>query len=236
MSDQERDRDDVRAFLAAARDRQGASPGRVAAAAAVVSLDELRVRRGGGEEVSVPSFCREQLAGRLIELSGVGAVATLTAAFGLVLEAQEQGEPVAWISLPPSTFYPPDLADSGVDLDALVVVRAPESVAAVRATEQLLRSGAFGLIVIDLGADAEISMAHQGRLATLAQQHDAAVVCITEKATDAASIGSLISLRAEALRQRSDGGFLCTVRAVKDKRRGPGWTHQEVLRAPAGLR
>ena len=235
MSDRE---DDVRAFLASARDRHrlATSPGRAAAAAAVISLDDLRARRGAGEDVAPPSFRRDQLAGRLVELSGVGAVATLTAAVGLVLEAQEQGEPVAWISLPPSTFYPPDLADSGVDLDALVVVRAPESVAAVRAAERLLRSGAFGLIVLDLGVDAEIPMAHQGRLVTLAQQHDAAVVCITEKATDAASIGSLISLRVEALRQRRDDGFVCAVRAVKDKRRGPGWTHLEVLRAPAGLR
>jgi len=235
MSDRERDRDggsDVKAFLASARSGSGA---RAAAAAAVVSLDDLRARRGIGAEAPAPQFCRDQLSGRLVELSAVGAVATLTAAVGLVLDAQEQGDPVAWIALPPSTFYPPDLADSGVDLDALVVVRAPDVVAAVRAAERLLRSGAFGLVVLDLGAG-DVPMAHQGRLVTLAQQHDAAVVCLTEKATDAASLGSLVSLRAEALRQRADGGYACSVRAVKDKRRGPGWTHREVLRAPAGMR
>jgi recombination protein RecA len=101
-----------------------------------------------------------------------------------------------------------------------------------------LRSGAFGLVVIDLGAEptSEVSIAHQGRLVTLAQQHDAAIVFVTEKSAEAASLGSLVSLRGEALRmRRDDGGFTCLVRALKDKRRGPGWTHQEVLRAPAGL-
>jgi recombination protein RecA len=225
---------DLRSFLTAARSGSG---GRAAAAAAVVSLDELRSRRGAiPEDVAPPTLSLAQLTGRLVELSAIGATATLTAAVGLVLEAQVAGEPVAWIGLPPTTFYPPDLADSGVDLDALVVVRAPDAVAAARAGERLLRSGAFGLVILDLGASCDISMAHQGRLVSLAQQHDAAIVCITEKATDAASLGSLVSLRVEALRQRADDGFRCTVRALKDKRRGPGWSLSEVLRGPAGLR
>lgn len=225
---------DLQAFLSTARAGSG---GRAAAAAAVVSLDELRSRRGATpDQVAPPKLSLEQLTGRLVELSAVGAVATLTAAVGLVLEAQTAGEPVAWIGLPPTTFYPPDLADSGVDLDALVVVRAPDPIAAARAAERLLRSGAFGLVVLDLGACGDVSMAHQGRLVSLAQQHDAAVVCITEKAADAASLGSLVSLRVEALRQRDDAGFRCTLRALKDKRRGPGWSLSEVLRGPAGLR
>ena len=55
----------------------------------------------------------DDLAGRLTELSGVGAVASLTAATALVLEAQLRGEPCAWIVLPGSSFFPPDLAASG---------------------------------------------------------------------------------------------------------------------------
>src|SRR5206468_10846817 len=47
-----------------------------------------------------------------------------------------------------------------------------------RAAERLLRSGAFGLVVLDL-AGADLNMAIQGRLVTLAQSHDAAVVCLT---------------------------------------------------------
>ena len=173
--------------------------------------------------------------GRLVELSARGAAGTLTAAIELVAEAQTESEPVAWITLAQSTFYPPDVAASGVDLAALVVIRAPEAVAAARAAERLLRSGAFGLVVLDLG-DRELNMAIQGRLVTLAQTHDAAVVCVTEKPAETPSLGSLVSLRAEALRAREHaGGFRVTVRALKDKRKGPGWTHWVPRAGPSGL-
>src|SRR5512134_1003926 len=135
--------DDVRSFLARAR-------GPIGEAARVSSLDELRLRRGDQIATDAPRLARDQLGGRLVELSAIGAVATLTCAVGLVLEAQQQGEPVAWIAITGTSFYPPDLADSGVDLAALIVVRAPELLAGVRATERLVRSGAFGLAVVDL--------------------------------------------------------------------------------------
>lgn len=220
------------------RAREGAAVGgaRAAAAAAVISMDAMRV--GAEPAVIAPGWSRDQLAGRLVELSGVGATAALSIAIGLVRGAQEQAEPVAWIALPSACFFPPDAADSGIDLDALVVVRVADAAVAARAAERLLRSGAFGLIVIDLGAETNVDVpaAHQGRLVTLAQQHDAAIVFVTEKTAEAASLGSLVSLRGEALRvRRADGGFTCQVRAIKDKRRGPGWAHEEILRAPAGL-
>jgi recombination protein RecA len=221
MSEQLRD------FLANARG--------TAATARVLTLDELRSRSVEATE----RWSLEALRGRLVELSARGASATMTAAIGLVLEAQTAGEPAAWISVlsPHGTFYPPDAADSGIDLAALVVVRAPDVVVAARAAERLLRSGAFGLIVIDLGASVgdELTLAHQGRLVTLAQAHDTAVVCMTAKTEDAASIGSLVSLRAEALRTRTGAGFELTVRALKDKRRGPGWIRKQKVRGPAGL-
>jgi recombination protein RecA len=168
-------------------------------------------------------------------VSAIGAVASLTAAIGLVLEAQGEGDPVGWIGLPGSTFYPPDVVDSGVDLEGLVVVRAPSIAHAGRAADRLLRSGGFGLVILDLGAAAEIPIPLQGRLVGLAQRHDAAIVCLTEKASDAASIGSMVSLRAEAMRAREGSTFAMTVRALKDKQRGPGWRHGEKLRGPSGL-
>jgi recombination protein RecA len=232
---------DLREFLARAREQHGT---------AVLSLDELRAQHGDADPAELWSLAA--LRGRFIELSARGAAATLTAAFGLVLDAQTEGEPVAWIALAKSTFYPPDVADSGVDLSALVVVRAPDAIAAARAAERLLRSGAFGLVILDLdGADVpalaeqlaepvrraqhDLAMSIQGRLVTLAQAHDAAVVCITDKTADTASLGSLVSLRAEALRSRDGEHFGVTVRALKDKRRGPGWMRASKLRGPPGL-
>lgn len=231
---------DLERFLALARGSMGS-----AAAAKVVRVDRLIQTQASA------TWALDSLRGRLVELSARGASATLTAAVELVVEAQTQAEPVAWIAPTAGTFYPPDVADSGVDLAALVVVRVRDAIASARVAERLLRSGAFGLVVMDLcsprsstsPASAELATAIQGRLVTLAQTHDAAIVCITEKPSDSASLGSLVSLRAEAMRLRdreraaSPAGdeVSITVRALKDKRRGPGWAHSVRRRAPSGL-
>jgi recombination protein RecA len=186
---------------------------------------------------SVRPWGLEQVAGRLVEISGVGATAALTVAFGLVLEAQRRGEPVAWIALEERGFYPPDAAEGGVDLGALVVVRVANAKAVGRAADQLVRSGAFGLIVLDLGAGADMPTPLQTRLVGLAQKHQTALLCLTEKGRESQSLGSLVSLRVQAQRERvCDDRFSCGLAVLKDKRRGPTWTHAEVYRGPAGLR
>ncbi len=215
---------DLERFLANARGSAASAHGR----AKVVRLDELH------ESAPSQAWGLAAIRGRLVELSARGATATLTAAIELVVEAQTQGEPVAWLASWSSTFYPPDVAASGVDLSALVVVRVADDrsapTTAARSAERLLRSGAFGLIVLDLGVG-ELAMPTQGRLVTLAQTHDAAIVCLTEKSADTASLGSLISLRAEATRLRDE----ITLRVLKDKRRGPGAMRSVKCRGPAGL-
>ena len=176
------------------------------------------------------------LQGRLTEISGHRACASLTLVFRLVLEAQQSSEPVVWISRPESTFYPPDVADAGVDLGALPVVWARGTRRAARAADTLVRSGGFGLIVLDVGADDRLPIAFQSRLAGLAKKHGAALLCITEKEPQRPSLGSLVSLRAEAVRTRREGDrFRCEAQVLKDKRRGPGWKHVEVCRGPDGL-
>jgi recombination protein RecA len=188
----------------------------------------------------------DAMRGRLVELSARGATATLTTAAELVLEAQRAEDPVAWVvpwSLDQrtSTFYPPDLMDQGIDLSALVVVRAPSVIASARAVERLLRSGAFGLVVVDLaGVDMEAQRVPDqlfGRWVSLAQAHDTAVVCLTDKTAEASSLGSLVSLRAEAMRLREPPAseFEIRLRALKDKRHGPGWSKRSKARGPAGL-
>ena len=237
--------DDLRKFLANARGS--------AASARVLRLDDLVVRLGQlGPEVDAEAspWGLAAMRGRLVELSARGAAATLTTAAELVLEAQRAAEPVAWVvpwlAASSGTFYPPDVADTGIDLAALVVVRAPSTIAAARAAERLLRSGAFGLVVLDFAAlcsgDLEANRAQRlpdqvlGRLVSLAQSHDAAVICLTEKTSETGSVGSLVSMRAEAMRLRSSsGGFEVTIRALKDKRRGPGWSKRLKVRGPAGM-
>ena len=175
------------------------------------------------------------IAGRFIEISASASAASLTLAFGLVGEAQKQREPVGWVASTGSFFYPPDAAHGGVDLAALVVIRVLHAVSIPVAGEKLLRSGGFGLIVLDLGT-ADVPLPLQSRLTGLAQRHHAALVCLTEKESKTFSLGSLVSLRAHAERQRSsDQRFACRLRVLKDKRHGPTWSHEELCHGPAGL-
>ena len=188
-----------------------------------------------------PAWTLPDLAGRLVELSGNAASASLTAAFGLVLEAQLAGDRAAWITLPGSSFFPPDVADGGVDLAALPVVRVPDARTAGRAADHLARSGGFGLIVLDLAdggrADALIPVPLLTRLLGLARAHAAAVVILTRKSHEAPSLNSLISLRVDTTRSTSaPGRYQVRIRALKDKRAGPGWSHGETCRGPAGVR
>jgi recombination protein RecA len=187
-----------------------------------------------------PPWELSQLTGRIVEISGRGASARLTSAFGLVLAAQRQGEAPAWITFRGSSFFPPDVAAGGIDLDALAVIRIPDARAAGRAADQLVRSGAFGLVVIDLAssprADERIAAPLLTRLMGLAQKHDTAVVFLTEKPPQAPSLSSLVSLRVEARREPHGNRIDVHVRILKDKRRAPRGEHCETCHGPAGLR
>lgn len=189
------------------------------------------------------------LAGRLVELSGAEDSAALTCAFGLVRQAQLTGEPVAWIGTDGEGFYPPDVAAGGVDLESLAVVRVRDPVTRgrngrdgkniARAADQLTRSGAFGLLVLDIG-DRHLPMHAFPRLLGLAQKHRTAIVFLTDKQERESSLGSLITLRGHVCRraQRKHHGkdeFVCALTAVKDKRRAPGWKHEEICGGPDGL-
>jgi recombination protein RecA len=183
----------------------------------------------------VPDWRLPTVAGPLVEVSGSQESAALTLAFGLVRDAQRRVEPVAWVTAANSSFFPPDAAQTGVDLGALVVIRIGDPQSLGRAADRLARSGAFGLVVVDLGR-ADLAIPLQARLAGLAQKHFAAVVCLTEKASEAPSLGSMVSLRLQGWRQIvTPGRFRCEGRVLKDKRRGPTWAHVEECVGPDGL-
>ena len=184
--------------------------------------------------VSTP-WTLDDVAGRFVEISGAAASAALTLTFTLIRQAQARGEPVGWVTLAEHSFYPPDAALGGIDLDALVVIRLLRADSIARAGEKLLRSGGFGVVVLDLGT-ADIPMPLQTRLTGLAHRHHTALLCLTEKTGAAFSLGSLVSLRAHAEKQRTaDHRFTCALRILKDKRRGPTWHYEELYSGPAGL-
>lgn len=186
---------------------------------------------------ALPSFPEALPEGRLTELSGTAASARSSLALAAVRAAQREGEPVAWIQRAGGLFYPPDAAACGVDLSALAVVQVPGAsgeAGAFRAAEILLRSGALGLVVVDLrGAARAATAAMQGRLATLAREHDSRVLLLTERAASAESLGPLVGLRVEPRRERLGGGrFAVEPVVLKSKQGGPLELAAERRRGP----
>lgn len=140
--------------------------------------------------------------GRLVELSGAAASsARTTVAVREVVRLQREGELVAWVQARGGTLYPPDAAEAGVDLASLTVVHVPSSaLEAARAAELLLRSGAFGLVLVDLEGmvDARLPSRALARLHALCRQHGSTVAFLSPPAQEA--LGSLVSLRLEPRR------------------------------------
>jgi recombination protein RecA len=175
-------------------------------------------------------------AGRLVEIAAAEDSAALTMAAGLLRDAQQAGEQAAWIAPTESLFFAPDVLEGGIDLDALVVIRVPDAAAGPRAADKLIRSGSFGLVVVDTGSGSRIPAPLIARLASLAQRNHTALVFLTQPA-GASSLGSLISLRVRARRQRiAADRFRCWLEVLKDKRRGPTCGHEEVCRGAPGMR
>lgn len=187
---------------------------------------------------------RASLNGILTELVGGPRSANVSAASRLILATQIAGEQVAWVATHRAVFFPPDMAAAGIDLASLPVIWAEEPMRAgrtfagraVRASEQLLRSGAFGLLVIDLAPDLIINAAGQGKLLRLAETYSSQVLIIRQKRRDGMYSGSLVTVRMESSREQSGPGrYLCTLTNTKDKREGPGWVTSEEFDGPPGM-
>jgi hypothetical protein len=201
--------------------------------------------------------------GRLVELSGHHDAtvpgARTTAAVSVLRAAQHEGETTAWIQPRGGPLFPPDLEQSGIDLDALLVVHVPRTgntsaptdedalpFRLCKAAELLLRSGAFGLLIVDFceRAPPRGSEAWQGRLLGLARQHASRVLLLTEKPTTADSLGALVGLRIEPRRYRETppqhwrGGGLFTLEhaVLKNKSGASLRVAQDRVRGPWGLR
>lgn len=198
------------------------------------------------------------LSGRLVEISATKASAALTATLSLVARAQFEGERAVWISSRDSCFFPPDAEMGGVDLKTLAVVRLRDPGDIPATADRLVRSGAFGMVVMDLltpgpfrrrlpaMADrlpagrwrGEVRGDHRGaRLAGLARKHDTAVIALTDDRNSLAPLGPMVSLKGEARRTSVIGSkWEVEIRIVRDKQGAPGWSYVEYCRAPAGLR
>ena len=169
-----------------------------------------------------PRTLAEQLPqGRLIEITAHVRGGQMTTAVSCLVHAQQRGETTAWVQLQGGSLYPPDLARSGVDLGALVIVQPPKLTGAQglgKATELLLRSGGFGFVVLDLvGVVMRHDLAFQGRLLGLTREHNSTLLLLTASSVHG-SFGPLVSLCIEPSRVALGGQrFVIQHRIRKDK-------------------
>ncbi len=181
--------------------------------------------------------------GRLVELSGQ---ARTSSAASILAHVQREGDTAAWIQLRGGQLYPPDLAERGIDLDALIVVHVPAHEGPhgqCRAAELLLRSGGFGLLVIDfVQAEPKGSPAWMGRLLALARQHETRVLLLREASAEEPSLGPLVSLRIDSRIERigtaspnRTGRFSLVHEVVKNKSGGPVEASATTCRGPWGM-
>ncbi|HJL04727.1 MAG TPA: hypothetical protein RMH85_14490 [Polyangiaceae bacterium LLY-WYZ-15_(1-7)] len=178
---------------------------------------------------------------RLSEIGGLPEAAGLAARTSLavaeVVRVQREGEPVAWVQPERSgSFYAPDAAEAGVDLDELVLVRVPDRATELaRAAELLLRSGGFGLVVVDLedldARSGRMPARALSRLHALAREHDARVLLLTAPAEGA--LGPMVGVRVAPRRERAGEGWLVRAELVRDKA-GVGALDPLALRPPEG--
>jgi len=167
----------------------------------------------------------------------------LTFTSELIAAAQRLGEPVGWISTRPSIFYPPDLAENGIDVSAVTVVSVSDEREAVWAGDLLIRSGAFGFIVVDLEKGKRLTDAAMARLVHLSRRHHTTLLFLTIKRGSFASLSSLVTLRGVVRRRgplpegsARQPSFVCEITTVKDKRRTPGRKVMRVYDGPVGVR
>jgi hypothetical protein len=188
---------------------------------ALVSPVAPAVDPSGLSPGSSPGFVPEP--GTLVELSSDVSSGRTTVAAAIARTAQAEGETVAWIMHDEGGVYPPDLAASGLDLDALVFIRIPRRSAAgtgmVRAAELLLRSSGVGLVVLELvdSVPSGTPAAWQGRLLGLAREHHARIVLLSSRADAADSLGPLVTVRLGPKRRRSEDEYLVTLDKLRVK-------------------
>lgn len=176
-------------------------------------------------------FDLSRVKGRVTEVSQAGYFGALSALAGLMIQVQALGDQIAWVETGASVFFPPDLVFRGLDVGAISVVLAPGPPEGLQAADWLLRSGAFGLVVLDW-AGGGIDDSDLGRLGRLAEEWETALVCLTKKKPADPSLATLISLRG-SVELTPEGESSWTI--VKDKRSGPPSGQRSRFDGPSGL-
>lgn len=159
-------------------------------AARPTDLDEIRallkrkapfVGERGGRPSGLPEI-DQLLSGGFVKggitvLTGLSGSGRMSIAAHLIAEETRAARPVAWIDAK-GTLYPPALANLGVRLNRMLVVRGAKE-RSVYAAEQIIASRAFG-VVVGIGLDPYLDETRARRLQTATEATDTTTVLILE--------------------------------------------------------
>ncbi len=183
-------------------------------------LGELDLALGGGfPRGAIATIEGAPGSGRSAVVARLLASATANGGLGALVEMPNG---------PEGAFYPPALDAAGVDLARLLVIGTNDVASVARAADIVLRSAAFGVVVIPaLSLRAPVWT----RLASLAHRANVVLVAFGEAASDELRyFASLrVRLRAATVRFAGTQGLFCTLAGLgveaavlKHKRAAPG--------------
>lgn len=186
------DLDALRRYLGQEAPFLGAQAGR---ATGLDGLDRLLAR--GGAEGGLPK-------GALTLLGGTPGSGRASLAARVIAHETSSGRPAAWVDVK-KTLYPPALAQAGVELDRLLLVRTdPER--AFYAAEQLLESSELSTVVLS-GLDRHLTPTRARRLQSAAESASTVGLIVA----DPTRLPALTSVALELRLARRDGGLMVTV-------------------------
>ncbi len=169
--------------------------------------------------------------GLISTLEGAAGCGRSAVAARLLATATAQGGLGALIELPEGPegrFYPPALAASGVDLERLLIIEAPDATGAARAADIALRAAAFGVVVMPAIVLRAVAWT---RLASLTHRASTALVTLGNAASNELGYFASLRVRLRTTNVRFAGGegLFCALAEIdveasvlKHKRAPPG--------------
>lgn len=128
--------------------------------------------------------------GAITVLTGPLGAGRMTIAARALAEETKATRPVAWVDAR-GTLYPPALAQAGVDLSRMLMVRGVRE-RGLFAVEQILESGAFGIVVAS-GLESHLSQAGLRRVQMASEASNATTIFVLE--ASAAVTNAALKLR-----------------------------------------
>jgi hypothetical protein len=164
-----------------------------------------------------------------VELCGEEASGRTTVALSVVAAAGREKRLSAWVD-GPQELYPPAAASMGVALDRLLIVRPKASGQLVWSAVQLLRSGAFTCVVLDvMRTGLQLTMIDARKLLDAARTGGSLLVLLTSQQAPAVGFARLM-LQAQAV---SRGGVR-TLSVVRTDEAPPSVAPDFHVTAPHG--